>query len=60
MSCFFLSFSKHFFTVKIFHNEIIDEHGAYWPVGDQHDSLCRQREAEDDGKEGAGYTDLRP
>jgi hypothetical protein len=56
----FLSFSKSFFTIKSFHNAIIDETGIYWPVGDQHDDFCRQREAEDSGKEGAGDADLRP
>lgn len=58
MALFFPSFSKHFFTAKFFHNEIIDETGMYWPVGIQHDSLRRQREEQDDGKEGAA--DLLP
>jgi hypothetical protein len=30
----------------------------YWPVGTEHDSLRRQREEQDDGKEGAA--DLLP
>jgi hypothetical protein len=58
MGLFFPSFSKHFFTVKTFHNEIIDETGMYWPVGFEHDGLCRQREGKDAGKEGAGDKDL--
>jgi hypothetical protein len=60
MPLFFPSFSKHFFTVKIFHHAIIDEAGMYWPVGVEHDGLRRKREGEDAGKEGAGDTDLRP
>jgi hypothetical protein len=60
MSLSFPSFSKPFFTVKTIHNAIIDETGIYWPVGDQHDGLCRQREAEDGGKERADDADLRP
>src|ERR1700683_1218780 len=60
MPLFFPSFSKHFFTVKIFHHAIIDETGMYWPVGVEHDGLRRKREGEDAGKEGAGDTDLRP
>ena len=58
MALFFPSFSKHFFTAKFFHNEIIDETGMYWPVGTEHDGLRRQREEQDDGKEGAA--DLLP
>jgi len=53
VALFFPSFSKHFFTAKFFHNEIIDETGMYWPVGTEHDGLRRQREGQDDGKEGA-------
>ena len=60
MSFFFPSFSKPFFTVKIFHNAIIDESGIYWPVGDQRDGFCRQWETEDSGKEGTDDADLRP
>lgn len=56
----FLVSSKHFFTVKIVHNEIIDETGMYWPVGIEHDGLCRQREEQECSKEGAGDADLRP
>jgi hypothetical protein len=58
VALFFPSFSKHFFTAKFFHNEIIDESGMYWPVGIEHDSLRRQREEQDDGKEGTA--DLLP
>jgi len=54
----FLGSANIFFTVKIVHNEIIDENGIYWPVGVEHDGLCRQREEQDGGKEGAA--DLRP
>jgi hypothetical protein len=32
----------------------------YWPVGIEHDGLCRQREDEDTKKEGADDTDLWP
>jgi hypothetical protein len=60
VALFFPSFSKHFFTIKTFHNAIIDETGMYWPVGVQHNGLCRQREEQDGSKEGAGDTDLRP
>jgi hypothetical protein len=60
VALFFPNFSKHFFTIKNFHNAIIDETGMYWPVGVQHDGLCRQREEQDGGKEDAGDTDLRP
>ena len=58
MALFFPSFSKHFFTAKFFHNEIIDETGMYWLVGAQHNGLCRQREEQDSGEESAGDTDL--
>jgi hypothetical protein len=54
----FLSFSKSFFTIKSFHNAIIDETGIYWPAGNQFYGFCRQRKAEDCGKEGAGDADL--
>jgi len=56
----FLVSANIFFTVKIFHHAIIDETGMYWPVGIEHDSLCRQREEQDGSKEGAGDADLRP
>jgi hypothetical protein len=60
--CFshFLVSANYFFIVKSIHNAIIDETGIYWPAGDQHDGLCRQRKAEDGGKEGADYADLLP
>jgi hypothetical protein len=60
VALFYPDFSKHFFTVKSTHNAIIDETGMYWPVGFQHDGLCRQREEQDGGKEGAGDADLLP
>jgi hypothetical protein len=53
------NFGNHFFTVKTFHNEIIDEYSAYWPVGIEHDGLRRQRETQD-GKEGTDDANLRP
>ena len=56
----FLILSKHFFNVKTFHNEIIRETGMYWPVGIEHDGLCRQRKEQDSGKESAGDTNLWP
>jgi hypothetical protein len=60
--CFlpFLILANNIFIVKIFHHAIIDETGIYWPVGVEHDSLRRQREAKDGGKERTDDADLRP
>jgi hypothetical protein len=60
MALFFPDFSKHFFTVKTFHHEIIDEYGACWLAVARHNGLCRQREGEGAEKKGADDTDLRP
>jgi hypothetical protein len=60
VTLFIPGFSKHFFTIKNFHNAIIDETGMYWPVSIEHDGLCRQREEQDGGKKGAGDADLWP
>jgi hypothetical protein len=57
---FLVSAIKHFFTVKTFYNEIIDEYRGNWPVVAWHNGLCRQREGKGAEKEGADDTDLRP
>jgi hypothetical protein len=56
----FLVSANIFSPFKLFANAIIDETGMYWPVGIEHDGLCRQRKEQDGGKEGAGDADLWP